>query len=161
MFGPSIDVPIFEGGRLRGTLRLRRSQQREAAINYKSTVLRAWQDADNALTTYAEDRRQRANVAEAVQQNVVALAAARQRYQQGAVDFLNVLAAQSALLQKPEHARAGRHTNRQRPGVALSRAGRRLAGRGREPSGRDSLRLRQGALPLDPTRGCSLWTPCP
>ena len=99
MFGPSIDVPIFEGGRLRGTLRLRRSQQKEAAINYKNAVLGAWQDVDNALTTYAEAQRQRVKIAEAVQQNVVALAAARQRYRQGAVDFLNVLAAQSALLQ--------------------------------------------------------------
>ena len=30
--GPSISIPIFEGGQLRGALALRESQQREAAI---------------------------------------------------------------------------------------------------------------------------------
>ena len=99
MVGPTIDVPIFEGGRLRATLRLRRSQQREAALNYRSTVLRAWQDVDNALTAYAETQRRRVDVAEAVRQNEIALGTARQRYREGAVDFLNVLSAQSAVLQ--------------------------------------------------------------
>ncbi len=35
---------------------------------------------------------------EAVQQNTIALAAARQRYVEGAVDFLNVIATENALL---------------------------------------------------------------
>ena len=99
MVGPSIDVPIFEGGRLRATLRLRRSQQRQAAISFRSTVLQAWQDVDDALTAYAQAQHQRLQIAEAVRQNQIALTAARQRYQQGVVDFLNVLTAQSALLQ--------------------------------------------------------------
>jgi NodT family efflux transporter outer membrane factor (OMF) lipoprotein len=99
MVGPSVDLPIFEGGRLRATLRLRRSEQREAAISYHSTVLQAWQDVDNALTAYTEAQNRRRQIANAVQQNKVALAAARQRYQQGVVDYLNVLAAQDALFQ--------------------------------------------------------------
>ena len=99
MVGPTIDVPLFEGGRLRATLRLRRSQQREAAISYHNTVLQAWQDVDNALTAYAEAQHRRDSVAEAVRQSALALDAARQRYQQGAVDFLNVLSAQTMLLQ--------------------------------------------------------------
>ncbi len=99
MVGPTVDVPIFEGGRLRATLHLRRSQQREAAITYRSTVLQAWQDVDNALTAYVEAQHRRDSVADAVEQSRVALDASRQRYRQGAVDFLNVLAAQNALLQ--------------------------------------------------------------
>ncbi len=99
MVGPSIDIPIFEGGRLRATLRLRRSQQREAALNYRNTVLQAWQEADDALTNYAEAQQQRDQTAEAVRQNRVALDASRERYKQGAVDFLNVLSAQNAVLQ--------------------------------------------------------------
>ena len=39
--GPSISLPIFEGGRLRGMLRLSKAQQREAALNYQRTVLQA------------------------------------------------------------------------------------------------------------------------
>ena len=99
LVGPSIDLPIFEGGRLRATLRLRRSQQRQAAIEYHNTVLQAWQDIDVALDAYGEERLRRDDIASAVRHDRTALTAARQQYQQGAVDFLNVLAAQSALLQ--------------------------------------------------------------
>lgn len=97
--GPTISIPIFEGGRLRATLRLRESQQREAAISFQKTVLQAWQDVDNALTAYAEAQRRRAQVAEAVKQNETALGAARQRYTEGVIDFLNVITTQAQLLQ--------------------------------------------------------------
>ena len=50
MIGPSISLPIFQGGRLRGQLQLRRSQEREAALSYRKTVLAAWRDVDDALT---------------------------------------------------------------------------------------------------------------
>ena len=102
MVGPTIDVPIFEGNRLRATLRLRRSEQRQAAISYRATVLQAWQDVDNALTAYAQAQRRRGEVAAAMQQNQVALTAARQRFREGAVDFLNVLVSEDALLQTEE-----------------------------------------------------------
>jgi outer membrane protein TolC len=32
-FGPSISLPLLEGGRLRGTLELRKAEQKEAAID--------------------------------------------------------------------------------------------------------------------------------
>ena len=97
--GPSVSIPLFEGGRLRGTLRLRRSQQREAAINFRRTLLQAWQEVDNALTAYAEAQHRRALVADAEAQTLVALQVARQRYSDGVIDFLNVSSAQSQLLQ--------------------------------------------------------------
>jgi NodT family efflux transporter outer membrane factor (OMF) lipoprotein len=100
--GPSISIPIFEGGRLRGQLHLRESQRREAAIDFQKTVLRAWQEVDNALTSYAEAQNRRTQVAEAVRQNEIALTAARERYTQGFVDFLNVVTVQGQLLQAQE-----------------------------------------------------------
>src|SRR3979490_1941351 len=92
--GPSISIPIFEGGKLRGTLALRESQQREAAIFFKKTVLRAWKEVDDALTAYREAQHRRADVARSVTENQTALRAARQRYQEGATDFLNVITPQ-------------------------------------------------------------------
>jgi NodT family efflux transporter outer membrane factor (OMF) lipoprotein len=97
--GPSISLPIFEGGRLRGTLALRESQQREAAIAFQKTVLQAWREVDDALTAFAEAQRRRGDVARAVAQNRVALQAAKQSYTEGAIDFLNVVSAQAQLLQ--------------------------------------------------------------
>jgi len=97
--GPSISIPIFEGGQLRGTLALRESQQREAAIFFQKTVLQAWKEVDDALTAYREVQRRRADVAQSVTENQAALQAARQRYSEGAIDFLNVISTQALLLQ--------------------------------------------------------------
>jgi NodT family efflux transporter outer membrane factor (OMF) lipoprotein len=97
--GPSISLPIFEGGQLRGALELRESRQREAAIFFQKTVLQAWKEVDDALTAYREVQRRRADVARSVTENQAALQAARQRYTEGAIDFLNVITAQAQLLQ--------------------------------------------------------------
>jgi outer membrane protein TolC len=97
--GPSISIPIFEGGQLRGVLTLRESRQREAAIFFQKTVLRAWKEVDDALTAYREAQRRRTDVARSVTENLAALQAARQRYSEGAIDFLNVIATQAQLLQ--------------------------------------------------------------
>ena len=97
--GPSVSVPLFQGGRLRGTLRLRESQAREAAIAFRRTLLGAWQEVDDALTAYAEAQARRQAVAAAVPENEVALQAARQRYAEGAASFLDVNVAEAQLLQ--------------------------------------------------------------
>jgi NodT family efflux transporter outer membrane factor (OMF) lipoprotein len=99
LLGPAVSIPIFEGGRLRGTLQLSESRQREAAIIFQRTVLRAWKEVDDAITAYREAQLRRADVARSVTENQAALAAARQRYQEGAIDFLNVITTQAQLLQ--------------------------------------------------------------
>ncbi|GBR51544.1 RND efflux system outer membrane lipoprotein [Neokomagataea thailandica NBRC 106555] len=96
--GPTLNVPIFEGGRLRGELHLCEAAQQEAALAYRQTVLDAWRDVDDALTGYAQIQDQKARLDEAVQQNRLALAAARQRYVAGAVPFLEVDEAQARVL---------------------------------------------------------------
>jgi NodT family efflux transporter outer membrane factor (OMF) lipoprotein len=96
-FGPSITLPIFEGGKLMATLDLRKAQQQEAAISYQQTVLRAWHDVDNALTAYQADQRQRDALKRAETQATKALDLSQQRYRQGVADFLNVLDAERQL----------------------------------------------------------------
>jgi NodT family efflux transporter outer membrane factor (OMF) lipoprotein len=96
--GPSITLPIFEGGRLRSTLELREAQQQEAAVNYQRTVLGALHEVDNALTAYDAEQARRARLERAVVQNRRALGLARERYAQGVTDFLQVLDVQRNLL---------------------------------------------------------------
>lgn len=96
--GPSITMPIFEGGRLKGTLHLREAQQQEAAIMYKHTVLDAWKEVDDALVTYDAEQRRRDRLTEAVKFNQKALVVAQQRYKAGAIDYLDVLNVQKQLL---------------------------------------------------------------
>ena len=96
--GPTITIPIFEGGRLRGNLALKESRHREAAIEFQKALLRAWQEVDDALTAYAQAQKRRASAARGVAQDKTALNAAKRRYQQGLVDFLNVNASLAQLL---------------------------------------------------------------
>jgi NodT family efflux transporter outer membrane factor (OMF) lipoprotein len=95
MAGPSLSLPIFEGGQLRGQLHLRRAEQREAAISYRKTVLQAWHDVDNALTAYAELQHLEQNALAVEENDEVALKVAEDRYRQGVETFIDVTSAQS------------------------------------------------------------------
>jgi NodT family efflux transporter outer membrane factor (OMF) lipoprotein len=97
--GPSLYLPIFQGGRLTGTLELRERQQQEAALNYRRTVLAAWHEVDDALVSYSAEQRHHAALEQAVNQNRIALETARARYKEGAIDFINVLNVQRELIQ--------------------------------------------------------------
>ncbi|MFY9959986.1 efflux transporter outer membrane subunit [Pseudomonas sp. Hg5Tf] len=100
--GPQLSLPIFDGGRLRGVLQLREAQQQEAALHYQQVVLRAWHEIDDVLRLYNASQLRRDLLAEAVRQNRIALQTAQQQYVEGAVDFLNVLSVQGALLASEE-----------------------------------------------------------
>ena len=108
--GPSITFPIFEGGRLKGTLQLREAQQQEAAIAYKETVLRAWQEVDDALVSYDAEQRRRDRLTQAVTMNERGLRVAQERYKAGALDYLDVLNVQRQLLEAQSNLEQSRAT---------------------------------------------------
>ncbi|MDR0274367.1 MAG: efflux transporter outer membrane subunit [Burkholderiaceae bacterium] len=96
--GPGLQLPIFDGGRRRATLTVRRLQQQEAAIAYHQTVLQAWHEIDNALNTYGAERQRNARLLEKETSSRAALLLAQARYQNGLTDFLTELDAQRTLL---------------------------------------------------------------
>ncbi len=95
--GPGINIPIFQGGKLRYTLLLRQASQREAAVNFQKTLLTAWSDVDNALVDFDKEQERRQQLLDAVAQNRRALSLANSQYQVGVTDFLSVLDAQRSL----------------------------------------------------------------
>ena len=99
VLGPSISLPIFEGGRLKSTLELRETQQQEAAIAYHKTVLQAWHEVVNALVAYRTEQERRARLKAQTEHSRQALALSRVRYVNGVADFLNVLDAERTVLQ--------------------------------------------------------------
>lgn len=96
--GPALTVPIFEGGRLKGLLALRKAQQQEAMIGFQRTVLEAWHDVDDAMSDYGTRQQRHEKLAETVDQDRIALDNAERRYVAGASDFLQVLTMQRDLL---------------------------------------------------------------
>lgn len=96
--GPSISLPIFDGGKLRATLALRNAQQKEAAITYRKTVLSAFQEVDDALTQFGTEQQRRDSLAASVDASKRALDLANQRYSRGLTTYLDVLSAQKNVL---------------------------------------------------------------
>jgi outer membrane protein TolC len=96
--GPEITMPLFEGGKLRGQLRLRKAEQREAAVNYAKTVLTALHQVDDTLTDYDQEQRRLQSLNREVTASQHALTLAQERYRQGLADYLQVLTAQQSVL---------------------------------------------------------------
>jgi outer membrane protein, multidrug efflux system len=97
-FGPSISLPIFQGGRLTAGLRLARAQAAEAALAYRGSVLNALQEVEDALVAYRTDQAARDKLVEAVKSGDLALYLARDRYTHGLADFIQVLDAERTLV---------------------------------------------------------------
>lgn len=92
--GPEIDLPIFQGGRIRATVKLRRLQAKEAAVVYARTVIGALTQVEDALAAYGADQARQVSLRAAVTASRNALTLARQRYQSGVASFIVVLDAE-------------------------------------------------------------------
>jgi multidrug efflux system outer membrane protein len=98
-FGPSISLPIFQGGKLTASLRMARAQQTAAALNYRGTVLNALREVEDALVAYRTDRAARDKLAGTIRSGEDALYLARDSYRNGLSNFLQVLDAERTLVQ--------------------------------------------------------------
>lgn len=96
--GPTIYLPIFQGGQLVQRLALNEARHKTAALVYRQTVLQAWHEVDNALDAWAAQERQHAELRVSYEQNQLALQVAERGYREGAADYLSVLTAQRNLL---------------------------------------------------------------
>ncbi len=89
--GPSVTLPIFQGGRLKANLTMMEKSQQQAAIAYHRAVLNAWHDVVNQLTSYRTEQQRRDRLLAQVGHARQALAFARSRYDQGVADFTTLL----------------------------------------------------------------------
>jgi len=96
--GPTLYLPIFEGGRLKSNLALSEARHRLAGIAYQQTVLRAWHEVDDALNAYTAELKRHEQLQVALTNNYTALEVAQRAYQQGTSDFTSVLVARRTLL---------------------------------------------------------------
>jgi outer membrane protein, multidrug efflux system len=93
-FGPAIQLPIFEGGRIHAQVRLSKVKAKEAAVTYAQTVLTALHQVEDALAAYGDDQARLASLRMAVTASRNARQLARQRYQSGVASFIDVLDAE-------------------------------------------------------------------
>ena len=65
---------------------------------FQRTVLKAWQEIDDAMADFTAAQKRRDALALAVHDNEIAVTVAKAQYRQGATEFLNVRSVQNALL---------------------------------------------------------------
>lgn len=96
-FGPSLSLPIFQGGRLRAEVELAQAQRDAYFVAYKAAVLGALRDVEDAIVSLAQDRRRSAKLGEAAASYRTAAELSRTLYQSGASSFIDVLDAERSL----------------------------------------------------------------
>jgi NodT family efflux transporter outer membrane factor (OMF) lipoprotein len=89
--------PIFDGGRLRGQVRVAESTERELVETYRKAILAALADVESALVSASRVAQQETLQAEVLAKSQNALRLAEVRYREGADDLMTVLDAQRSL----------------------------------------------------------------
>lgn len=95
--GPTIELPVFQGGRIRANVALQKSRAVELTNSYRSTVLNALEETQNTIENYCreQDRHQALVASNRDQQSALELAEVQ--YRAGLTTFLPVLDAERQL----------------------------------------------------------------
>lgn len=101
-------MPLFQGGRLVGNLRVSEAQAAAAAFTYQQTVLTALKEAESGLIAYTEELQTSEQLMQAVRQYESLVSLSQERYASGLVSITDLLtveeqwnvAAQSSLTSK-------------------------------------------------------------
>jgi multidrug efflux system outer membrane protein len=120
--GPlGLDLPLFDGGKRRAALRQARAQFDEAAANYRTTVIGAFRDVEDALAAARDLSREADEQQRAVKAAETTSQLSFTRYREGAADYLEVVTSQTDAL-NAERTLLAVETRRAQASVALVRA---------------------------------------
>lgn len=98
LFGPTVTFPLLDLGRVKEKVNVAHAAQSEAQAQYTSTVLRALEETETAVSSYDRAHERLGILDEAVKSSNRALDLAQQRFEAGLTDFLQVLDAQRTVL---------------------------------------------------------------
>jgi multidrug efflux system outer membrane protein len=97
-FGPSISLPVFDGGQNLSNLQLARAQYNESVAQYRSTVLNAVRDVENALADLQFLARETAALRQSVQSSRQATDLEQKRFRVGQTNYTDVIVADETRL---------------------------------------------------------------
>jgi NodT family efflux transporter outer membrane factor (OMF) lipoprotein len=93
----TLNIPVFDGGTLRGNLDLAKGRYHELLADYRKSVVQALTDVDNALTAWRYTSEQEILQQRAVDTARRAATIARAQMEAGTVDITTVLTAETTL----------------------------------------------------------------
>lgn len=119
--GPTLSVPIFNGGKLRAAVEVAEAQRDEYYIAWRGAVLTALKDVENAIVSLAQERIKIRSLAESAERYSEAAQLSRSLYESGSSSFLDVLDAERSQF-SAEDALLQSRVNVARNYVALAKA---------------------------------------
>jgi NodT family efflux transporter outer membrane factor (OMF) lipoprotein len=96
---PGITWPIFDAGRIHNNIEVQKALARQAVNTYELAILSAVRDVEDSLASYRTEQARHESLVEAVRDSQQAVDLARQQYEKGVIDFLEVLDTQRTLLE--------------------------------------------------------------
>lgn len=96
-WGPSVKVPIFEGGKLVAARDAAEATRDQSFLAWRASILTALEDVENALVALSKERTRASRLSEAATQYRRAATLSRALYQSGSSSFLDVLDAERSL----------------------------------------------------------------
>lgn len=98
-FGPSLSVPIFQGGRNTANLKAAQARYEQNVAAYRGAVLNAFREVEDSLSDLTALSAQGAALSRALTSARETAALANERYQRGLNSYLDVVDAQRAALE--------------------------------------------------------------
>jgi multidrug efflux system outer membrane protein len=99
LIGPGISWAAFDLGRVKARIDASKARNDASLARYEQTVLRALEETENALVSHARARDRLGHVEQAAKSSRSAAQLARVRYENGIIDFLQVLDAERTQLE--------------------------------------------------------------
>jgi len=96
-FGPTLSVPLFNAGKLQAAVEVAKAQRDQYFIAYKSSVLTALEDVENASVSLSQERIRNRKLASSAKSYGDAAGLERALYKAGETSLLDVLDAERSL----------------------------------------------------------------
>lgn len=102
-WGPTIRWNLFDGGRIRSNIKAEEALTEQALARYESTVLKAFEDVQNAMVDYIRESEREAVLNRSVEAAEKSAQLVEKQYILGITDFQNVLDMQRSLFQTQDN----------------------------------------------------------
>jgi len=108
--GPSVSVPIFNGGKLQAAVEIAQAQRDEYHVAWRSAVLSALEDVENAIVNLSQERLRIKSLSESARRYGEAARLSHALYETGSSAFLDVLDAERSQFSAEDSLLASRAT---------------------------------------------------
>jgi NodT family efflux transporter outer membrane factor (OMF) lipoprotein len=96
-FGPSMRWNLFDGNRIRSSIKVEQAQAEQAMVDYEQTILLALEEVENTMVAFSEERQRVEALERSVSAAQKSVELVKTLYETGLTDFQNVLDMQRAL----------------------------------------------------------------